>query len=83
VLMHPRDAARLGLRPGDPVRLWNPYGELRGRVFLADVKPGTLQVHWPEGNALAAPEARSPLAGIPAYKGIFAFVERANGDAAP
>jgi hypothetical protein len=47
------------------------------------VKPGTLQVHWPEGNALAAPEARSPLAGIPAYKGIFAFVERANGDAAP
>ncbi len=76
VVMHPVDIARLGLLPGDPVRLWNAWGEFRGRVFLGDVKPGTLQVHWPEGNVLIPPDIRSPLAGIPAYKAITAYVEK-------
>lgn len=75
VFMHPEDAARLGLRPSDRVRLWNRYGSFEGRVVLAEVKPGTLQVHWPEGNVLAAPEARSPLSGIPAYKAMVAYLE--------
>ncbi|MCS7352103.1 FdhF/YdeP family oxidoreductase [Thermoflexus sp.] len=76
VLMHPADAERLKLRPGDRVRLYNAHGVFYGRVFLGDVKPGSLQIHWPEGNVLAAPDVRSPLAGIPAYKGIVAYVEK-------
>ena len=49
------------------------------KVLLAPVTTGTLAVHWPEGNVLVDPKARSPLAKIPAYKEISATLERANG----
>lgn len=77
VYMNPKDAARLGLKAGDPVVLKNPFGVFRGRVFLAEVKEGTLEVHWPEANALVDPKARSPRSRIPAYKAVVAFVEPA------
>ncbi|WP_198665559.1 FdhF/YdeP family oxidoreductase [Thermus sediminis] len=83
VYMNPKDAARLGLKPGDQVALENPFGRYVGRVHLAEVKEGTLEVHWPEGNVLVDPKARSPLARIPAYKEIVARVERAPAEASP
>jgi hypothetical protein len=42
--------------------LHNDFGTYRGRVLLAQVTAGTLEVHWPEGNVLVDPKARSPLA---------------------
>jgi anaerobic selenocysteine-containing dehydrogenase len=66
VLMNAADARRLGVEQGHPVVLRNDRGELRCRVHLAPVAPGSLQVHWPEGNALIG-DARSPEAGIPDY----------------
>jgi hypothetical protein len=49
------------------VLLRNEHGELRGRVQLAPIAPGNLQVHWPEGTVLIAGDVRSPEAGIPDY----------------
>jgi anaerobic selenocysteine-containing dehydrogenase len=79
VLMNPLDARRLGLLSGEHVRLHNDFGSYDGTVLLAPVTTGTLEVHWPEGNVLVDPKARSPLAKIPAYKEISATLERTNG----
>jgi molybdopterin-dependent oxidoreductase alpha subunit len=67
VLINRADAERLGLGQGDAVLLRNEHGELRGRVQLAPIAPGNLQVHWPEGTVLIAGDVRSPEAGIPDY----------------
>jgi molybdopterin-dependent oxidoreductase alpha subunit len=79
VIMNPEDAQRLGFTSGDRVRLQNDFGAYDGKVVIALVAAGTLEVHWPEGNVLVDPKARSPLAKIPAYKEISATLERANG----
>lgn len=70
VLISRDDADRLGLRDGDPVVLRSETGEFRGRACIAPVQPGTLQVHWPEGNALIDRRKRSPQAGIPDYNAM-------------
>jgi molybdopterin-dependent oxidoreductase alpha subunit len=77
VFVSGEDAARLGLREGDPVVVRSATGELRGRAHLAPVQPGTLQVHWPEGNVLIDRRRRSPEAGIPDYNAV-ASLERAT-----
>jgi molybdopterin-dependent oxidoreductase alpha subunit len=76
VLTSAEDATRLGLVVGDAVALENDFGTYHGIVVLAPVRPGTLEVHWPEGNVLVDPQARSPLATIPAYKEISATLRR-------
>ncbi len=68
VLVNAADATRLGLADGDPVTVVNDHGALAGHVAVADLAPGSLQVHWPEGNVLIDPHARSSRAHIPAYK---------------
>src|SRR4029077_12599934 len=65
VFVNAEDATRLGLRAGDAVVLRSATGEMRARVFLAAVKTGNLQVHWPEGEVLIASGRRSPIAGVP------------------
>lgn len=67
VLINGADAERLALAAGAEVVLRSDHGELRGRIQPAPIAPGNVQVHWPEGNALLDPEARSPQAGIPDY----------------
>lgn len=69
VLMAERDAVRLGVGHGDSVTLENDVGALAARVVVAPVAPGSLQVHWPEGNVLIRRGRRSPSAGIPDYTG--------------
>jgi formylmethanofuran dehydrogenase subunit D len=61
------------------VRLHNDFGTYEGKVLVAPVTTGTLEVHWPEGNVLVDPKARSPLAKIPAYREISATLERTDG----
>src|SRR2546427_210884 len=65
-LMAPRGAGRLRLEAGDVVVLRNELGQYRGRVVLARVKPGSLQVYWPEANALI-PAGRLDPSGMPDY----------------
>ncbi len=78
ILMNPVDASRLGLAEGEAVKLSNAFGRYQGRVRLADVAKGSLQVHWPEANTLIDRHLRSPLAQIPAYKDITAKLERGH-----
>ena len=70
VLISGVDAQTLGLNDGDGVILKNELGEFKGRVYIAPIKPGNLQVHWPEGNVLLDKNKRSPLSEIPDYNAI-------------
>ena len=67
VFISATDARRLGLRTGDEILLRNEVGEFRGRAFVADVAPGTLQAHWPEANVLIASGIADADGGVPDY----------------
>jgi molybdopterin-dependent oxidoreductase alpha subunit len=71
VIMSAEDAQRLALHPGDPVVLRSEHGRFRGRVRIDRIKPGCLQVHWPEGNTLIA-SGQLDESGVPDY---YALVE--------
>jgi molybdopterin-dependent oxidoreductase alpha subunit len=77
VLMSGVDAQRLGLNEGDAVLLKNELGEFRGRVYIAPIKPGNLQVHWPEGNVLLDKNKRSPEVDIPDYNAMVRLEKQA------
>jgi anaerobic selenocysteine-containing dehydrogenase len=66
------DAATLGLAAGDRVRLRSATGSFEGRVHLARLPEGTLQVHWPEGNVLVPTGAahREPASKVPDYSAV-------------
>ena len=66
VFMHESDAAKLGLATGDVVELRSETGTFRGKIWIAPVKPRTLQVFWPEGNGLI-PRRYDPDSGEPDY----------------
>ncbi len=72
VLMSPADAERLGFAQGDPVVLENDHGTLDGHVHLAPMKPGNLEVHWPEAQGLIPGDAahRGRQSGIPDYNAV-------------
>lgn len=70
VLMNAGDVRALGLTEGDTVVLRNEQGEMRGRVFVAPLKPGNLQVHWPEGNVLLDRDSRSPETHVPDFNAV-------------
>jgi anaerobic selenocysteine-containing dehydrogenase len=67
VFMNAEDAAGLNLAQNDRVALSNQEGRFEGRVFLAPIARGNLQVHWPEGNLLLRRGVVEPLVGIPDY----------------
>ncbi|MBU6401372.1 MAG: formate dehydrogenase, partial [Verrucomicrobia bacterium] len=78
VLMNPDDAAALHLQHADRVVLINGHGRLGGRVFLAPIARGNLQVHWPEGNVLLPRGVVDRTGGVPDYNARVR-VERADG----
>jgi predicted molibdopterin-dependent oxidoreductase YjgC len=67
VLMSAADAQRLGLVDDARILLESPHGRYTGRVKIAPIAIGSLQVHWPEGNVLLDPRRRSRRSGIPDY----------------
>ena len=66
IIMSAEDAERLGLRNGDAITLRNELGELKGRVHIDRIKPGCLEAHWPEANAII-PAGRLDPSGVPDY----------------
>jgi anaerobic selenocysteine-containing dehydrogenase len=68
VLMNLDDAASLHLIHGDRIALVNQVGRYEGRVFLAPLARGNLQIHWPEGNVIIRRGVIDPEGGVPAYK---------------
>ena len=70
VLISAADAARLGLRDGDRLRLTSRSGNFEGRARIAEMKPGNLEVHWPEGNVLLCREEIDIASHEPDYNAI-------------
>jgi anaerobic selenocysteine-containing dehydrogenase len=66
-LLSAEDAQSLRVSDGQAVRLHNVHGEYRAVVCIAPVKPGNVQVHWPEGNVLLDPQRRSSESHVPDY----------------
>lgn len=69
VLMSREDADKLKLKNGDAVILKNELGSFSGKVYIAPINPGNLQIHWPEGNMLLDRSKRS-LEGVPDYNAV-------------
>jgi anaerobic selenocysteine-containing dehydrogenase len=67
VLMNPDDAANLHLMNDDRVALANDIGRSEGRVFLAPIARGNLQIHWPEGNVIIRRGVVDKAGGVPDY----------------
>ncbi|HUV11529.1 MAG TPA: molybdopterin-dependent oxidoreductase, partial [Acidimicrobiia bacterium] len=67
VFLADADAARLGVRDGDAVVLVSDHGEMPGRVHLAPMAPGNVQVLFPEGNVLLPGGRTEAASGIPDY----------------
>ena len=70
VLMSAQDAGRLGVVAGDKVRLASSSGAFVGRVRIEEMKPGNLEVHWPEGNVLLCREEIDIASHEPDYNAI-------------
>lgn len=67
VLISLEDMNRLGLVQGAPVRVHNAHGSFDGRAFSAAVRPGHVQMHWPEANVLIGGDLTDPDGHVPDY----------------
>ena len=74
IFFAPEDAARLGLKQGEPVVLSSTLGTMQGEVELGPCRPGHLQAFWPECNVLVG-RKYDPVSGEPDYN---AFVRVAK-----
>ena len=70
VFMSQEDANRLGLKGGDRVLLTNDVGKMAARVKIAALRPGNLQIHWPEGNVLIRRGVQDPISMVPDYNAV-------------
>jgi predicted molibdopterin-dependent oxidoreductase YjgC len=61
------DATERGIREGAPVRLRSQHGVFEGRALVAPIRPGNLQVHWPEGLSVLSAEIVDPDSEEPDY----------------
>jgi predicted molibdopterin-dependent oxidoreductase YjgC len=66
VLIHPADAARIGVRDGEELLLRSDIGEWVGLARQAPIKERFLQAYWPETNVLIA-RRFDPVSGEPDY----------------
>ena len=67
VFMNPDDAAELHLAANDRITLVNDLGKYPGRVFMAPIARGNLQVFWPEGNVIIRRGLVDAIGGVPDY----------------
>jgi predicted molibdopterin-dependent oxidoreductase YjgC len=74
LLMAPEDAAQLDLGAGASVLVRSNHGEVRARVHLAGLRPGNVQMHFPEANALVPAGPRDKESGVPDFNAIVEVV---------
>lgn len=68
ILMSSQDAEKEGVKHEDRVELVTHAGaSYCGRVWVAPIANGNLQVHWPEGNQLIARGVKDAAGGVPDY----------------
>jgi anaerobic selenocysteine-containing dehydrogenase len=79
--MNPVDASLRGIRPGDPVTLSTPRGEIRAKANLTEVViPGVISMYhgFPgaDVNELIDPAYRDPISGYPGYKSLLCEIKK-------
>jgi predicted molibdopterin-dependent oxidoreductase YjgC len=67
------DAERLGVVEGTRVTVRSDHGGLVARVHVAPIRPGNVQVFFPEGNVLLPPGRRDE-SGVPDYTTLVELV---------
>jgi predicted molibdopterin-dependent oxidoreductase YjgC len=67
ILIGAGDLARLGQTAGTTVTLRSARGTFTGRLRVAPLKAGNLEIHWPEGNVLLAGDLVDPDSMQPDY----------------
>ena len=77
IFISAEDLTRLHLVEGTTVRLRSASGTFRGRLKRAPIKPGNLEVHWPEGNALLSGSRLDPDSMEPDFNACVT-IERAE-----
>jgi anaerobic selenocysteine-containing dehydrogenase len=70
------DAAARGYAEGDAVVVRSEHGELHARVHVSPLRPGNVQVFFPEGNVLLRVGKRDAESGVPDYNAVVT-IERA------
>ena len=70
VFISAEDLAQLQLENGASVELRSSSGSFRGRLRSAPMRPGNLEVHWPEGNTLLSASAIDPDSMEPDYNAV-------------
>jgi anaerobic selenocysteine-containing dehydrogenase len=70
VFISHEDLRRLKLEDGAAVELRSASGSFVGRLKAAPMRPGNLEVHWPEGNALLSASAIDPDSMEPDYNAV-------------
>jgi predicted molibdopterin-dependent oxidoreductase YjgC len=70
VLISAEDLSRLQLENGSLVELRSSSGSFRGRLKSAPMRPGNLEVHWPEGSTLLSASAIDPDSMEPDFNAV-------------
>jgi predicted molibdopterin-dependent oxidoreductase YjgC len=68
------DAGRIGVREGDPLLVRSGCGEVRARAHVARIRPGNVQMFFPEANPLIEAGRRDPVALVPDYNALVEIV---------
>ena len=79
ILISREDANRLGVENREPIRLASSVGTYVGRAMIDEIKPGNLEVHWPEGNCLLSREEIDIASREPDYNAIVR-IEKMTGE---
>jgi predicted molibdopterin-dependent oxidoreductase YjgC len=69
-LISREDTERVGIKDGDVIRLISSVGSYEGRAKIDQIKPGNLEVHWPEGSCLLSREEIDLASREPDYNAI-------------
>ena len=75
VFISAEDMRRLGLHEGSRVRLRSLTGSFDGRLKEEPIKPGNLEVHWPEGMSLLSSAEIDPDSMEPDYNALVSLEE--------
>jgi molybdopterin-dependent oxidoreductase alpha subunit len=70
LFISPSDIDTLGLHDGDPVVVRSAHGAMPVRLHASPLRPGNVQVFFPEGNVLLQGGRRDPVSGVPDYNAI-------------
>jgi molybdopterin-dependent oxidoreductase alpha subunit len=79
ILISVEDLGVLGLEDGTTVVLQSTDGSFRGRLMAAAIKPGNLEVHWPEGNTLLSSAAIDRQSMEPDYNATVTLALESDG----